>query len=78
MARVLALAAAAAALVVGAALAQARETARPLPGLPAYTAGYGLPRAGEGDRLRIHSTLDQADALLHQRRFLVRYQWRPK
>jgi Cytochrome P460 len=43
MARVLVLAAAAAALVVGATLAQAgqqRERPRPLPGLPAYTAGY--------------------------------------
>jgi Cytochrome P460 len=40
MIRVLALAAVAAALVVGATLAQARERPRPLPGLPAYTAGY--------------------------------------
>jgi Cytochrome P460 len=43
MARVLVLAAAVAALVVGATLAQAgrqRERPRPLPGLPAYTAGY--------------------------------------
>jgi hypothetical protein len=42
MTRVLALACAAAALVVGATIAQARGDAapRPLPGLPAYTAGY--------------------------------------
>ena len=40
MVRVLVLAAAVAALVVGATLAQARERPRPLPGLPAYTAGY--------------------------------------
>jgi hypothetical protein len=40
MLRVAAIAAAAAALVVGITLAQARSSADPLPGLPAYTAGY--------------------------------------
>ena len=40
MLRVSAIAAVAAALVVGATLAQARSEASPLPGLPAYTTGY--------------------------------------